>query len=103
MRRRSRSGPVFRAVDGYGKAAEDRLLADSIGGIVNAPARPPATTGSNLPGTALCAGLATQAAANGVSERVIMKQTQHRSLNTLRRYIREGSLFRENAASQVGL
>jgi len=38
-----------------------------------------------------------------VSERLIMKQTRHRSLATLRRYIREGSLFRENAAAKVGL
>jgi hypothetical protein len=32
-----------------------------------------------------------------------MRQTRHRSLTTLRRYIREGSLFRENAAAKVGL
>ena len=54
-------------------------------------------------GHSLRAGLATQAAANGVSERLIMRQTRHRSLTTLRRYIREGSLFRENAAAKVGL
>jgi hypothetical protein len=36
-------------------------------------------------------------------ERLIMRQTQHRSLATLRRYIREGSLFRENVAARVGL
>jgi hypothetical protein len=44
------------------------------------------------------------AAANaGISERSIMAQTGHRSLKTVRRYIREGSLFRENAATKVGL
>jgi len=36
-------------------------------------------------GHSLRASLATQAAANGVSERLIMKQTRHRSLDTLRR------------------
>ena len=43
------------------------------------------------------AGLATAGAAAGVPERAIMAQTGHRSLATLRKYIREGSLFLENA------
>jgi integrase len=49
-------------------------------------------------GHSLRAGLATSAAASGKSERAIMNQTGHRSVATVRRYIREGSLFRENAA-----
>ena len=53
-------------------------------------------------GHRLRAGLATAAAHAGVSERVIMAQTQHKSTE-MRRYIREGSLFRENAATEVGL
>jgi hypothetical protein len=33
-----------------------------------------------------------------------MKQTGHRSLVTvIRKYIREGSLFRDNAATKLGL
>jgi hypothetical protein len=39
----------------------------------------------------------------GASERSIAEQTGHKSLAVLRRYIRDGSLFRENAASKVGL
>jgi integrase len=54
-------------------------------------------------GHSLRAGLATAAAAAGVPERAIMAQTGHRSLATLRKYIREGSLFLENAAAKVGL
>jgi integrase len=49
------------------------------------------------------AGLATSAAAAGVSERAIMNQTGHRSVRMVRRYIRDGSLFRGNAAAAVGL
>ncbi len=41
--------------------------------------------------------------AAGVQERDIMRQTGHRSVNMVRRYIREGELFRSNAAAQVGL
>jgi hypothetical protein len=44
--------------------------------------------------------LATAAAAAGVSERAIMAQAGHA---TLRKYIRERSLFLENAAAKVGL
>ena len=51
----------------------------------------------------LRAGLATSAAAAGKSERAIMQQTGHRSVAMVRRYIREGSLFRENAAEGLGL
>jgi hypothetical protein len=49
------------------------------------------------------AGLATSAAAAGASERAIMAQTGHKSLPMVRSYIRDGSLFRENAAATVGL
>ncbi|MGI8991121.1 MAG: hypothetical protein ACR2I2_16275 [Bryobacteraceae bacterium] len=45
----------------------------------------------------------TAAALGGASERSIMNQTGHRSLATVRRYIREGSLFLENAVAQTGL
>jgi integrase len=52
-------------------------------------------------GHSLRAGLATSAAAAGVPD--IAEQTGHKGTAMLRRYIREGSLFRENAASAVGL
>jgi hypothetical protein len=49
------------------------------------------------------AGLVTAAAMAGVSERIIMLRTGHKNIAVLRRYIREGSAFRENAAAAVGL
>lgn len=54
-------------------------------------------------GHSLRAGLATSAAIAGASERSIMSQTGHRSSAMVQRYIRDGSLFRENAAAKVGL
>ena len=42
-------------------------------------------------------GLATSAAAAGKSERVIMKQTRHRSVTQVRKYIRDGEAFTDNA------
>jgi len=45
---------------------------------------------------------ATRAAIAGASERSIMNQTAHRSVQMVRRYIRDGSLFRENSAGKLG-
>lgn len=54
-------------------------------------------------GHSLRAGHATSAAIAGASERSIMEQTGHRSVQMVRRYIRDGSLFRENSAGKLGL
>lgn len=48
-------------------------------------------------------GVGHGGAQTGVPERVIMAQTGHRSERIVRRYIWEGSLFRDNAAAEVGL
>ena len=88
-------GALFRAVNRHGQPSNDRLHADSIGGIVKRAAKAAGYGVEEFAGHSLRAGLATQAAANGVSERLIMKQTRHRSLDTLRRYIRDGTLPRE--------
>lgn len=39
----------------------------------------------------------------GKSERSIMKQTGHRSVTVVRRYIRDAELFDDNAAAGIGL
>lgn len=42
-------------------------------------------------------------ATDNASESAIMNQTGHRSAAMVRRYIRDGSLFRDNASARVGL
>ena len=54
-------------------------------------------------GHSLRSGLATEAAYRGASERSIMNQGGWKSSAMARRYIRDGSLFRDNAAGSVGL
>jgi len=54
-------------------------------------------------GHSLQAGHATTAAIAGASERSIVNQTGHRRVQIVRRYIRQGSLFRENNAGKRGL
>jgi len=51
----------------------------------------------------MVANLATQAALNGSSERAIARTARHRSRRVLRRYIRPGEMFRENASASLGL
>jgi site-specific recombinase XerD len=97
------SGAVFRAVDQFGLVSESRLHPDSIGWIVKRAARRGGLAALDYAGHSLRAGLATQAAMNGASELAIMKQTGHRSLATVRKYIRDGALFRDNAATKLGL
>ncbi len=58
---------------------------------------------TNIAGHSVRAGMATQAVLNGSSERAIAKTTRHRSRRVLRRYIRPGEMFRENASASLGL
>jgi hypothetical protein len=58
--------------------------ANSIGAIVKRACRTAGYNAKEFAGHSLRAGLATQAAANGVPERLIMRQTRRRSVTTLR-------------------
>jgi site-specific recombinase XerD len=95
-------GPLFRAVDRHGCIQPTHLSPQSVALVVKKLIAKAGIPG-DYAGHSLRAGLATAAAAAGVPERAIMAQTGHRSLATLRKYIREGSLFLENAAAKVGL
>lgn len=90
-------GPVFRTIDRHGHVFETRLTPQSVALVVKRLTAKIGLAG-DYAGHSLRAGLAA-----AVPERTIMAQTGHKSLTTLRKYIREGSLFLENAAAKVGL
>ena len=96
-------GPLFRPINRHGKMALARLSAAAVGEIVKRYAAAVGLDATEFAGHSLRSGLATSAAMAGASERAIMAQTGHRSVNMVRRYIRDGSLFRENAVAVVGL
>ena len=96
-------GPLFRGIHRNGKLLPNALCDKSVALIVKKTALAAGLDPALYAGHSLRAGLATSAAQAGVSERAIMKQTGHANVNMVRRYIRDGSLFRENAASEVGL
>jgi len=96
-------GPLFRGITRHGRIDGRRLTPQSVPLVVKRLAARAGLEAADLAGHSLRAGLATSAAMAGASERAIMNQTGHRSAMMVRRYIRDGSLFRENAAAQVGL
>jgi integrase len=97
------SGPLFRVMNRHGQVLTKRLSAEAVAIVVKRYAQKLNCDPALFAGHSLRAGLATSAAAAGKSERAIMNQTGHRSLTTVRRYIRDGNLFRENAADKIGL
>lgn len=96
-------GPLFRGVDRHGNLQNARLSDRAVALVVKRAAEAAGLDPAQYAGHSLRAGLATSAAMAGASERAIMAQTGHKSVTVARRYIRDGSLYRENAAGQVGL
>jgi site-specific recombinase XerD len=97
------SGPLFRPVNRHGRITERRLSDKAVVLVVKRYAAAAGLDPARYAGHSLRSGLATSAARAGASERSIMNQTGHRSVQILRRYIREGELFRDNAAGKIGL
>ena len=96
-------GALFRPVSRHGQIQAARLSGHAIALVVKRYAMAAGLDPLKYSGHSLRSGLATSAAINGASERSIMAQTGHRSLAMVRRYIRDGNLFRENAAAKLGL
>ncbi len=97
------SGPVFRSINRHGKVKAARLSPPDVARIVKKLAERAGLDAAKYAGHSLRAGHATAAAIAGASERSIMNQTGHRSIQMVRRYIRDGNLFRENSGGKLGL
>ena len=97
------AGPLFRSINRHGQVQAGRLSGIDVARVVKKLAVRAGLDAAKYAGHSLRAGHATSAAIAGASERSIMKQTGHRSVQMVRRYIRDGSLFRENSAGKLGL
>jgi integrase len=97
------SRPLFRSINRHGQVQSDRLAGIDVARIIKKLADRAGLDAAKYAGHSLRAGHATSAAIAGASERSIMRQTGHRSVQMVRRYIRDGSLFRENSAGKLGL
>ncbi len=96
-----KEGPLFRSILKNGKPSARRLSDKSINLIVKKYVSliglPPDLYGAH----SLRHGFATYAALNGVEERLIMKQTRHKSVEMVRHYINEADLFTNNPISMI--
>jgi integrase len=97
------NGSLFRSINRHGQVQAGRLSPADVARIVKKLAERAGLEAAKYAGHSLRAGHATTAAIAGASERSIMNQTGHRSVQMVRRYIRDGSLFRENSAGKLGL
>jgi site-specific recombinase XerD len=97
------NGPVFRSVTRHGRIQSEHLTDQVVANVVKTYTSAVGLDPAKYAGHSLRAGLVTQAAINGVQELTIMKQTRHKSSDMLRKYIRDASLFRDNASARVGL
>jgi integrase len=95
------SGPIFRPIDRHSRMQQNGLSGDAVAMVVKERASAVGLDATRYSGHSLRAGLATSAAAAGVSGWAIKRQTGHKSDSMLARYIRDGQLFRENAAGAV--
>jgi site-specific recombinase XerD len=96
-------GAAFRGISRHGIMSADRLTAQSVALMIKRIAATAGIDPAVVSGHSLRSGLATSAGAAGVPERVIAATTGHKGTAMLRKYIRVGSLFTENAAASVGL
>lgn len=96
-------GPLFRGVTKHGSIRPTRLTDQIVADIVKKHVRAIGKYAAKFSGHSLRVGFVTAAAMAGVSEKSIADQSGHQSLTVLRKYIRDASVFRNNAASKVGL
>ncbi len=97
------TGALFRVMNRHGQVLPKRLSGEGVALVLKRWVEPLGYDPAVFAAHSLRSGLATSAAAAGKSERAIMQQTGHKSVAMVRRYIREGNLFRENAAEGLGL
>ena len=96
-------GAVFRPVDRHGNIGDGRLSGYAVALIVKRTATAAGLDPDTYAGHSLRSGFITSAARNQVSERLIMRQSRHKSERVMRGYIRDAGLFQENASASVGL
>ena len=101
-----KAGPVFRKVNKAGRVELRRLSEDAVRQILlrrAAMAGVKGTLAEPVSPHGLRAGFVTTAYRNGVSDEEIMGHTRHRSLTTMRSYVRRAKLSSSSPASKLGL
>lgn len=97
------SGPIFRRVDKGGNVYSDALSDKAVALIIKKKVKAVGLNPADYSGHSLRAGCATEAAAAGAHDRDIMRQTGHKSVGMVQRYVREANIFKNNVTANLGL
>jgi len=89
-------GPLFRRLRRGGHVTEDAISPRTIATVVKKYAALAGLDPDRFAGHSLRSGFATSASANGATLFRLMDQTRHRSVETLRAYVRRAGLFDEH-------
>jgi len=101
-----KSGPIFRKVDRWGAVHASRLDPDAVRQVLKKRAAQAGMTGTiwePVTPHGMRAGFVTTAYKNGVPDEEIMGHTRHRSLTTMRGYVRRAKLDTASPAGKLGL
>jgi site-specific recombinase XerD len=93
------TGPIFRAINKAGTVAAERLTDRSVANIVKIYAKRAGFDASTFSGHSLRSGFLTSAAAKGASIFKMMDVSRHKSVDTLRGYVRDAELFKDHAGA----
>jgi integrase len=100
------AGPLFRKVNRGSAVETPRLSPDAVRPILlkrTAKAGLRGTLAEPVTSHSLRAGFVTTAYRNGVPDEEIMGHTRHRSLTTMRSYVRRAKLSQVSPAGKLGL
>jgi site-specific recombinase XerD len=92
-------GPLFRPVRKGGHVGSTRLSDRTVATVVKAGARRVGLNAADYSGHSLRSGFLTSAATRGASIFKMMDVSRHRSMDTLRGYVRDADLFRDHAGA----
>ena len=92
-------GALFRPVTRKGKILARRLSARAVAELVKAYARRAGLKAADFSGHSLRSGFLTSAAARGASIFKMMDVSRHKSVDTLRGYVRDAEMFRCHAGN----
>ena len=92
-------GPIFRPINKGGKVMPARLTPQSVSLVIKAHAKCAGLDPQLFAGHSLRSGFLTSAARRGASIFKMMDSSRHRSVDSLRSYVRDGELFRDHAGA----
>jgi site-specific recombinase XerD len=93
------AGPLFRPIGKGGRIGTERLADHSVVLVVKASASRIGLDPKLFAGHSLRSGFLTSAAGRGASIFKMMDVSRHRSMDTLRGYVRDAELFRDHAGA----